>query len=63
MNKVIAGIIILGLGVWAVSSWWWFIFDIVKGLLAILLILAGLALIGLGVKNNNKTESVKANTH
>lgn len=61
MNKIVIGLVLLGIGIWAVSSWWWFIFDVIKGLVAILLVLAGLALIGIGVKNNgNKTECAEA---
>jgi len=54
MNKIIAGLVVLAIGLWAVVSWWWFIVDIVRGLIAILLVLAGLTLIGLGMKNSSK---------
>lgn len=54
MNKIIAGLVVLAIGLWAVVSWWWFIWDIARGLIAILLIFGGLTLVGLGVKNNNR---------
>jgi len=54
MNKVIAGLIILAIGLWAVVSWWWFIWDIIRGLIAILFVLGGLTLLGLGAKNSSR---------
>lgn len=54
MNKIIGGLILLALGLWASVSWWWFLWDILKGLAAILLLLSGLALIGVGVKNTSQ---------
>lgn len=54
MNKIIAGLVVLAIGFWAVASWWWFIWDIIRAVIAILFVLAGLTLIGLGVKNSNK---------
>jgi len=54
MNKIIAGLIILAVGLWAVVSWWWFIWDIIRGLIAILFVLGGLTLLGLGAKNSSR---------
>ena len=54
MNKIITGLVIFAIGLWAVVSWWWFIWDIVRGLLAIFLIFGGLTMIGLGFKVNGK---------
>lgn len=51
MNKMITGLIMLAIGLWAVVSWWWFLWDIIRGLIAILLVFGGLILIGLGVRN------------
>jgi len=54
MNKIIAGLIVLAVGLWAVVSWWWFVWDIIKGLIAILFVFGGLTLIGLGAKNSSR---------
>jgi len=54
MNKIIAGLIVLAVGLWAVVSWWWFVWDIIKGLIAILFVLGGLTLLGLGAKNSSR---------
>ncbi len=51
MNKIIAGLVILAIGIWAIASWWWFIIDIIKGVIAILLVFSGLTLVSLGIKN------------
>ena len=55
MNKIIAGLVILAIGIWAAVSWWWFLLDIIKGLLVILLMFGGLTLICLGLKNTAKS--------
>jgi len=55
MNKIIAGLIILAVGMWAAVTWWWFLLDILKGLAAIILVLGGFTLIALGIKGTTKT--------
>ncbi len=43
MKLGIIGAIVLALGLWALSSWWWFLVDIIQVLLALaLLVGAGL---------------------
>ncbi|NIM03678.1 hypothetical protein GTN66_05980 [bacterium] len=54
MNKIIAGLVILAIGLWAVASWWWFLWDIIRAVIAILFVLSGVTLIGLGLKNSGK---------
>jgi len=54
MNKIIAGLVLLAIGLWAIVSWWWFIWDIIRGLIAILFVLSGLTLLGLGAKNSSR---------
>jgi hypothetical protein len=56
MSKLIIGLVIFAVGLWAAVSWWWFVLDIIKGLVAIFLLLAGLSLIGLGVKDTATTK-------
>ena len=51
MNKIIAGLVILAIGLWATVTWWWFVWDILRGLISVLLVIAGLTLIGLGARN------------
>jgi len=52
MDKVIAGLIVTAIGIWAMVSWWWFVTDVIKGLTAISLVLIGLIVIGLGLKDS-----------
>lgn len=54
MNKIIAGLVVLAIGFWAVVSWWWFIWDIIRAVIAIIFVLGGLTLIGLGLKNTGR---------
>lgn len=55
MDRVIAGLIALAIGIWAVVSWWWFVTDVLKGLVALCLVGAGVILVGLGVKDGSGT--------
>ena len=63
MLKIIAGLVILTMGLWAVVSWWWFIWDIIRGLIAILFILGGLTLIRLGIKNRGRKPQKQNRKH
>lgn len=49
INKLILGLIILALGLWGAVSWWWFLVDIIKGLVVVGLLGTGLILVGLGL--------------
>ncbi len=41
MKLGIIGAIALGLGVWAMVAWWWFVVEIVQALVAIALVIGG----------------------
>ena len=41
MRLGIIGAVALGLGVWALVSWWWFVVEIVQGLIALGLVVGG----------------------
>jgi hypothetical protein len=60
MNKIIVGLILLGLGVWAGASWWWFLWDVIKGMAVVGMFGVGLVLIGLGAMNLNRPVTAKA---
>ncbi len=53
-DKVIAGLVVTAIGIWAMVSWWWFVTDVIKGLTAISLVLVGLIVIGLGMKDGTE---------
>ena len=60
MTKIIAGLVLLTIGLWAIVSWWSFVWYIIRGLATILLILGGLTLIGSGI-NDTGRKSKKQN--
>jgi hypothetical protein len=41
MRLGIGGAIALVLGVWALVSWWWFVVEIIQGLIALALVIGG----------------------
>jgi hypothetical protein len=51
MNKVAMGLVFLALAIWGGVSWWWFLWDVLKGVLVLGLFASGLILVGLGVKD------------
>ena len=59
MNKIAAGLVLLALALWGAVCWWWFLFDVIKGLVVVLSFLAGLLLIGLGVRGASGSQPAK----
>ena len=41
MRLGIIGAVALGLGVWALVSWWWFVVEIIQALIALALVIGG----------------------
>ena len=41
MRLGIGGAIALALGVWALASWWWFVVEIIQGLIVLGLVIGG----------------------
>lgn len=41
MRLGIIGAVALGLGVWALVSWWWFVVEIIQSLVALGLVIGG----------------------
>ncbi len=41
MRLGIIGAVALALGVWALASWWWFVVEIIQGLIALALVVGG----------------------
>ncbi len=62
MDKIIIGLAAVALSIWAGVVWWWFLVDILKGFVVILLFLFGLLLIGLGVKGTLKVQEAESVT-
>ncbi len=64
MNRLIAGLILLAIGLWGAATWWWFIWDVLKGLIVIMFFLTGLIMVGSGVKSviQSTAEPVKSSS-
>jgi len=41
MRLGIIGAVALALGIWAMASWWWFVVEIIQGLVALGLVIGG----------------------
>ncbi len=41
MRLGIIGVVTLALGVWALTSWWWFLVEIIQALIALGLVIGG----------------------
>ncbi len=50
MKLGIGGAIALGLGIWAMVSWWWFVTEIIEGLVALGLIVGGALTIAVAIR-------------
>ncbi|MHC4655787.1 MAG: hypothetical protein ACYS91_12345 [Planctomycetota bacterium] len=50
MRLGIIGAIVLGLGIWALKYSWWFVVEIVQGLIALGLVLGGALAIAIAIR-------------
>jgi len=50
MKLGIIGAVALGLGVWALASWWWFVVEIIEGLVALGLVIGGALAIAIAAR-------------
>ena len=50
MRLGIIGAITLGLGVWAMVSWWWFVAEIIQALVALGLVIGGVMAIAVAAR-------------
>ena len=57
MNKIVVGLILLALGLWGAVAWWWFLVDIIKGLIVVGLLGTGLVMLGLGLMKSPESNS------
>ncbi|MBF0308760.1 MAG: hypothetical protein HQL56_04440 [Magnetococcales bacterium] len=49
MPTIVFGLISMALGLWGLSTWWWSIVELLRGLVPLLLIVLGLVALGAGV--------------
>ena len=50
MRLGIIGAVALGLGVWALVSWWWFVVEIIQTLIALALVIVGVLAITIAAR-------------
>ena len=50
MRLGIIGAVALGLGVWALVSWWWFVVEIIQALIALALVIVGVLAITIAAR-------------
>jgi len=50
MRLGITGAVALGLGVWALVSWWWFVVEIIQALIALALVIGGVLAITIAAR-------------
>jgi len=50
MRLGIIGAVALGLGVWALVSWWWFVVEIIQALIALALVIGGVLAIAIAAR-------------
>jgi len=56
MKLGIIGAVVLGLGVWALRYSWWFVVEIVQGLIALGLVVGGALAIAIAIRRMYRTK-------
>ncbi len=56
MRLGIIGAVVLGLGIWALKYSWWFVVEIVQGLIALGLVLGGALAIAVAIRRMYKAK-------
>lgn len=50
MKLGIGGAVALALGIWAMVYWWWFVVEIIEGLIALGLVVGGVLAIAIAIR-------------
>ena len=59
MKTGIIGVVALALGVWALTYWWWFVIEIIEGLIALGLIAGGGLAIAIAARRLYRTKQTE----
>ena len=59
MRLGIIGAVALGLGVWALVSWWWFVVEIIQALIALALVIGGGLAIAIEARRMYRTKQTE----
>lgn len=49
MGNIVFGLVALALGLWGLSTWWWSVTELLRGLVPLVLILIGPIALGAGI--------------
>jgi hypothetical protein len=63
MASIVFGLVAIALGLWGLSTWWWSVVEVLRGVVPLLLILIGPVALGAGItklRENNEVEAVLA---
>lgn len=58
MKLGIVAVLALGLGVWAMVSWWWIVVEVLEGLVALGLVVGGALAIAIAIRRGCRTKTV-----
>jgi len=57
MKLGIGGAVALALGIWAMVYWWWFVVEIIQGLIALGLVVGGVLAIAIAVRRMHRAKT------
>ncbi|MEO5339589.1 MAG: hypothetical protein H7837_03580 [Magnetococcus sp. MYC-9] len=65
MASIVFGLVAIALGLWGLSTWWWSVVEVLRGVVPLLLILMGPVALGAGItklRENGEMASALAST-
>ena len=63
MASIVFGLVAIALGLWGLSTWWWSVAEVLRGIVPLLLILIGPIALGAGItklRENSEVEAILA---
>ena len=57
MRLGIIGAVALALGIWALVYWWWFVVEIIEGLIALGLVVGGALAIAIAIRRTHREKT------
>jgi len=57
MKLGIGGAVALALGIWAMVYWWWFVVEIIQGLVALGLVVGGVLAIAIAIRRMQRAKT------
>lgn len=60
MASIVFGLVAIALGLWGLSTWWWSVVEVLRGLVPLFLILLGPVALGAGITKMRENREVEA---